>query len=256
MSTTTISDQSTSTLQELIEVIAELEAASDRGGLQRIVCRAARRITTADGAAYVVRDGKQCHYAEEDSDAPLWKGSTVPIEECISGWTMVYRQAVAVSDIVLDDRLRPEMYGPTYVQSMAMVPISSTAPVGAVGVYWDRTYTPSTAQLAGLQALADAAAVALSSESLDAGVLIDSLSGLYNRRGFFARGAERVSANSEFGLGTSVAFASLEELRKFADANGRDAGDDAIRRTGAALQSACASDAVIGRIADNVFAVC
>ncbi|MCB0876642.1 MAG: sensor domain-containing diguanylate cyclase [Solirubrobacterales bacterium] len=253
---TTSADQSTSTLQELVDVISELEGASDRGELQRIVCRAARRITEADGAAYIVRDGKQCHYAEEDSEAPLWKGSFFPMGECISGWTMVYRQAVAVSDIVLDDRLRPQMYEPTYVQSMAMVPIRSTAPVGAIGVYWDRTHIPSKAQLSGLQALADATAVALENASLNAYVLIDSLSGLYNRRGFFARGAERVTANSECNLGTSLAFASLEGIQQFNDENGYEAGDDAIRRTGVALQSACASDAVIGRIAGNVFAVC
>lgn len=256
MSTTETTDQATSTLEQLVEVFGDLAEAEDIRQLQRIVCAAARRITVADAATYVLRDGKQCHYVEEDSGEPLWKGTYVPMDDCISGWTMVYRQAVAISDIVLDDRLRPEMYGPTFVQSMAMVPIRSTAPIGAIGVYWDRTHTPSRAELCGLQALADATAVALENAELNAYVHSDSLSGLYNRRGFFVRGTERLAANRELGTGTSVVFASLEGIAAINAEDGYEAGDEAIRRTGVALQSACDSDAVIGRIAGNVFAVC
>lgn len=256
MTTTTIADQSTTTLHRLVDVLGALEAAENIGEIQQIVCAAARQITDADGATYVLRDGKECHYAEEDSDQPLWKGSYFPMDGCISGWTMVYRQAVTVSDIVLDDRLKPEMYGPTFAQSMAMVPIRSTAPIGAIGVYWDRPHTPSRAQICGLQALADATAVALENEALNAYVLSDSLSGVYNRRGFFARGAERIETNRELGVGTGVVFASLEGIRVVNQEHGYETGDEAIRRTGVALQSACDSDAVIGRIAGNVFAVC
>ena len=98
MTTTTIADQSTTTLRRLVDVLGALEAAENIGEIQQIVCAAARQITDADGATYVLRDGKECHYAEEDSDQPLWKGSYFPMDGCISGWTMVYRQAV--------DRLR------------------------------------------------------------------------------------------------------------------------------------------------------
>ena len=256
MTTTTIADQSTTTLRQLSDVLGALEAAENIDEIQQTVCAAARQITDADGATYVLRDGKECHYAEEESDQPLWKGARFPMDSCISGWTMVYRQAVTVSDIVLDDRLKPEMYGPTFAQSMAMVPIRSTAPIGAIGVYWGRPHTPSRAQLCGLQALADATAVALENGALNAYVLSDSLSGVYNRRGFFARGAERLESNLELGSGTAVAFASLEGIEAVNGEHGYEAGDEAIRRTGVALQSACDSDAVIGRIAGNVFAVC
>ena len=256
MTTTAIADRSTTTLRQLVDVLGALEAAENIAEIQQTVCAAARQITEADGAAYVLRDGKECHYVEEDADQPLWKGSHFPMDGCISGWTMVYRQAVTVSDIVLDDRLKPEMYGPTFAQSMAMVPIRSTAPIGAIGVYWDRPHTPSRAQLSGLQALADATAVALENGSLNAYVLSDSLSGVCNRRGFFARGAERIEANRELGAGTRVVLASLEGLQIVNQEHGYETGDEAIRRTGVALQSACDSDAIIGRIAGNVFAVC
>jgi len=249
-------DDSRATLNQLVGAVNELSEAADIGEVRSVVSAAARNLTGADGAAYIVRDGKQCFYAEEDAIEPLWKGQYFPIDECISGWVMVYRQAVAVSDIDLDERLRPETYGTTFVKSMAMVPIRSSAPVGAIGTYWDRIHTPSKAEISALQSLADATAVTLENVSLNSFALNDSLSGLYNRRGFFSRGSERISSNRDLGVGTSVVFAALNGIQQINDEHGYEAGDEAIRRAGAALQSACAPDAVIGRIAGDVFAVC
>ena len=194
-------DDSRATLNQLVGAVNELSEAADMGEVRSVVSAAARNLTGADGAAFMVRDGKQCFYAEEDAIEPLWKGRYFPIDECISGWVMVYRQAVAVSDIDLDERLRPETYGATFVKSMAMVPIRSSSPVGAIGTYWDRIHTPSKAEISALQSLADATAVTLENVSLNSFALNDSLSGLYNRRGFFSRGSERISSNRDLGVG-------------------------------------------------------
>jgi diguanylate cyclase (GGDEF)-like protein len=249
-------DDSRATLSQLVDATTELSAAEDMAEVRTVVAAAARNLTGADGAAYVVRDGKQCFYAEEDAIEPLWKGRYFPIDECISGWVMVYRQAVAVSDIDLDERLHTETYGATFVKSMAMVPIRSTSPVGAIGTYWDRIHTPSKAEISALQSLAEATAVTLENVSLNSFALNDSLSCLYNRRGFFSRGSERISSNRDLGVGTSVLFAALNGIQQINDQFGYEAGDEAIRRAGAALQSACGRDAVIGRIAGDVFGVC
>lgn len=249
-------DQSQETLRELVGAMQSLSAASDMPSVRAVVCSAARQITGADAATYILRDGKQCHYAEEDSIEPLWKGSYVPIDECISGWSMIYRQAVTVADIELDDRLSREMYESSFVRSVAMVPVRSTGPIGAVGVYWDHPHTPSKAEMSGLQALADAAAVTLENSSLNSYVLHDSLTSLYNRRGFFTRGVERISSNRDREMATCVLFAALNGIQDINEALGHEAGDEAIRHAGSALQSTCGVDAVIGRIAGNVFAVC
>jgi len=249
-------DDSRTTLNLLVEAVQELAEVDDMDEVRGGVCRAARRLTGADGAAYVVRDGKQCLYAEEDSAEPLWKGQAFPINDCIGGWVMVYRQAVTVSDIALDDRLDPSTYAPTFVRSMAMVPVRSSAPIGAVGVYWDRVHTPSKAELSALQALADATAVTFENVSLNSYALNDSLSGHYNRRGFFSRGGERIASHRDHEMTTTVVFASIDGLKQINDQFGYEAGDEAIRRAGTALQHACRPDAVIGRIAGDVFAVC
>ena len=64
-----------------------------------IVRSAARAVTEADGATFVLRDGELCFYADEDAIAPLWKGQRFPMSECISGWAMLAKQSVCVPDI-------------------------------------------------------------------------------------------------------------------------------------------------------------
>ena len=64
-------------------------------------------------------------------------------------------------DIYADDRIPQEAYGPTFVKSLAMVPIRRLDPVGAIGNYWADLHEPSEREVALLQALADSTAVAL-----------------------------------------------------------------------------------------------
>jgi putative two-component system response regulator len=122
---------------------------------------AARRLTGADGATFVLRDEDFCYYADEDAISPLWKGRRFPMSTCISGWTMLNRQPVAIPDIYRDDRIPHDAYRPTFVRSLAMVPIRRLDPVGAIGNYWADHHEPSDREINLLQALADSTAVAL-----------------------------------------------------------------------------------------------
>jgi signal transduction histidine kinase/ActR/RegA family two-component response regulator len=145
----------------LINVVQELSFARDLSAIQTIVRRAARALTGADGATFVLRDGDECHYADEDAIAPLWKGSRFPLQACISGWTMLNRQAAVIADIYADGRIPIEAYRPTFVRSLVMVPIRSTDPVGAIGNYWATPHEATPEEVRTLQALADAAALAM-----------------------------------------------------------------------------------------------
>ena len=49
--------------------------------VQAVVRVAARRLTGADGATFVLRDGDSCYYADEDAISPLWKGQRFPIDQ-------------------------------------------------------------------------------------------------------------------------------------------------------------------------------
>jgi GAF domain-containing protein len=125
----------------LIQAVQDVSAASSLEEIISSVKRTARAGTGADGVSFVLRDGNQCHYVDEDSIAPLWKGLRFPMSACISGWSMLHRQAVAIPDITVDLRIPQDAYQSTFVRSLVMVPIRSSAPVGAIGAY-SRRYAP------------------------------------------------------------------------------------------------------------------
>lgn len=129
--------------------------------IQEIVRSAARRLTGADGSTFVLREGENCHYVDEDAISPLWKGQRFPMSGCISGWVMLNREPAVIEDIYADDRVPHDAYRPTFVKSLAMVPIRRLDPIGAIGNYWARRHRPTEQQMELLQALADSTAVAL-----------------------------------------------------------------------------------------------
>jgi signal transduction histidine kinase len=147
--------------ERLVSAIQALSLARDLPAVCDIVRRAARELTGADGATFVLRDQDRCYYVDEDTIAPLWKGKTFSMSACISGWVMTHRQPVVVPDIYADPRIPHEAYRPTFVKSMAMVPIRTFAPIGAIGNYWADTHAATDKELRLLQALADSASVAL-----------------------------------------------------------------------------------------------
>ncbi|MBL8579167.1 MAG: HD domain-containing protein [Mesorhizobium sp.] len=126
----------------------------------------ARPLVGADGITFVLRDGDRCHYAEEDAISPLWKGQRFPLETCISGWSMLNRQAVVIEDIYADPRIPHAAYRPTFVKSLAMVPVRAEDPVAAIGAYWATRRLPSDAELSMLQRIANIAAVAMTNVAL------------------------------------------------------------------------------------------
>src|SRR5262249_15240506 len=126
-------------MERLVEVVQLVSLARDLPALMKVVRDAAREISGADGATFVLRDGPYCFYADEDAIAPLWKGRRFPLETCISGWAMRNKQHVAIEDITLDERIPQDAYRPTFVKSLLMVPIRAIEPIGAIGTYWART---------------------------------------------------------------------------------------------------------------------
>jgi hypothetical protein len=147
--------------ERLVGVVTELSLAHNLTGIMAIVRRAARELTGADGATFILREGDLCHYADEDAIGPLWKGQKFPMHSCISGWAMTNRQPAVVEDVFADQRIPVSVYEPTFVRSVAMVPIRSLEPVGAIGNYWARRRLPEPWEVKLLQALADTTAVAM-----------------------------------------------------------------------------------------------
>jgi len=138
-----------------------LSQAQDLSTITAIVRTAARTLVQADGATFVLKDGDKCYYVDEDAISMLWKGKRFPISNCVSGWVMMNAVPTTIPDIYKDDRVLTEAYRPTFVKSLAMVPIGQNGPIGAIGTYWAVTRQANDAEVAILQDLAQATSAAL-----------------------------------------------------------------------------------------------
>lgn len=161
-----ITSRDNTTLKLLSQTVQELSLARNLETVMRIVRSAARKLTGADGATFVLKDGTMCFYADEDAISPLWKGSRFPLQSCISGWAMINKMPAVIEDIYQDDRIPHDAYRPTFVKSLAMVPIRTIDPIGAIGNYWATLHLPTQEEVDLLQSLADITAVTLENVSV------------------------------------------------------------------------------------------
>jgi len=264
-------------MERLIGAVQELSLARELPAIQRIVRSTARELTGADGATFVLRDNGYCYYADEDAISPLWKGRRFPMETCISGWAMLNRKPAVIADIYQDARIPHDAYRPTFVKSLAMVPIRTLDPVGAIGNYWAATRQPSEPEVRLLQALADSTAVAMENvqvyQELEQRVrartaelelanaeirdlsLTDELTGLRNRRGFllFAEQARKLAMRA--GKQAVIVFADLDGLKAANDRYGHEAGDRLLRSFAGVLTATFRDSDVIARLGGDEFCV-
>jgi GAF domain-containing protein len=152
--------EETRRLQEQSRALSALVACRSIEDVAAAVRHAARVLVGADGIAVVVREGKMVRYLDEDAIGPLWKGQSFPIATCVSGLAMLGREMIVIDDIASDPRVPMDLYRSTFVRSMAMAPVGQPDPVAAVGAYWASVRTPTPRELASLEAMALAAALA------------------------------------------------------------------------------------------------
>lgn len=156
--------------QRLLKAVQDLSQSKSLDAVMEIVRHAARDIGGADGATFVLRDNGRCYYAEEDAIAPLWKGKRFPMSACISGWVMLNKRTTVIEDIYKDPRIPADAYRPTFVKSLAMVPIRTGDPIGAIGNYWARQYAPPPETVRLLEALANFTSIAIENAELYTGL--------------------------------------------------------------------------------------
>lgn len=148
-------------MELLVKVVQQLSLVRSLDEIIAIVRIAARELTGADGATFVLREGDYCHYADENAIAPLWKGKRFPMSICLGGWCMLNKQQVIIEDIYGDERVPAAAYEPTFIKSLVMVPIRTAAPIGAIGNYWASQHLATPEEVSLIQALADTTSVAM-----------------------------------------------------------------------------------------------
>lgn len=225
-------------IQCFVDTVQKLSLAKDIGSVMTIVRTVARKLTGADGATFVLRENDNCYYADEDAISPLWKGNRFPMKTCISGWVMLNKQAAVIENIYEDDRIPAEAYRPTFVKSLAMVPIRTLDPIGAIGNYWANQHLPTPEELSMLQALADITAV-----SIENILIRDSLERRVNERTReLEHSLEREKllseskntflsmASHEFRTPLSTIFSSAALIEKYTSAEQHDKRQKHVKR--------------------------
>lgn len=197
----------------MVQTLEKLSLAGDVKAITQIVAEAARKLTGADGTTFVLRENEKCYYANEDAISPLWKGQKFPMEACISGWSMLHKEVVSIRDIYLDSRIPHAAYRPTFVKSLCMVPIRSQDPVGAIGNYWSREYTPSPEEIKILQSLANSTAVALENLELKRSMIARMENAhLYDKTKEFESALCSIAHDLRNPVGAVAAFAELATM--------------------------------------------
>src|SRR5690606_3152575 len=91
-------------------------------------------------------------------------------------------------------------------------------------------------------------------ENLRGMTLVDELTGLYNRRGFFALAEEQIRLARHGKRTLSLVFADLDGLKRINDILGHTAGDQAIFEAAAVLRQTFRESDVVARIGGDEFA--
>jgi diguanylate cyclase (GGDEF)-like protein/PAS domain S-box-containing protein len=85
--------------------------------------------------------------------------------------------------------------------------------------------------------------------------LIDDLTGLYNRRGFFALAEQQMKLAQRTGAGFTLVFADLDGLKKINDTYGHKEGDRALQRVGEVLRKSFRESDIIARLGGDEFTI-
>jgi diguanylate cyclase (GGDEF)-like protein len=268
-------------LNTLAETAQDLSHATTVQAVQRVVQMAAQRLTAADAATLVLRDGDECFYIDdEDAVVPHWQDTRMPLDGCVSGWSMLNGQPAAIEDIYADDRVTQDAYRDTFVKSLLMVPIMAREPLGAIGMYWAQRHVPTESEIALVRALAASTAVALehvrlgeqltqsaqenerlaqeverrrsTEEDLRELCERDPLTGLLNRR---AWDMSLTSSLRKRRRPMFVALIDLDHFKAFNDTHGHPAGDALLRRAAVAWRGALRTADVLARYGGEEFAI-
>jgi len=156
----------TQSAARLLRAIQDLSYPRSIDGIIEIVRKSARDLSGADGVTFVLPEGDLVYYADEHAIGPLWKGRRFAASACISGWAMANCQTVVIENIFEDPRIPIDAYRPTFVKSLAMVPIRKEAPLGAIGAYWASRHRATEREVELLEALASTTAIVLANAQL------------------------------------------------------------------------------------------
>lgn len=151
----------------LVALFRDLGCSTEIAAVARRVCTAVRGVVGADGVTFVLSEGDQVYYAAEDARERLWEGRRFPIGHCISGWTVTHGEPAVIEDVFADERVPAEAYRPTFVRSLATMPLGLPRTLGCLGAYWSERRRATERDLYLLEIIACAVGQAVARADLE-----------------------------------------------------------------------------------------
>jgi diguanylate cyclase (GGDEF)-like protein len=182
--------------------------------------------------------------------------SGTPRDVSFSGHAVASGGALVVEDARRDPRFfdNPLVVDTNNVVFYAGVPIRSPDgyTVGVFEIVDDRERSFGDEQL---QDLEDLAAIVEREIDTHYRACLDDVTGVYNRRGFFAIGRNAVGRATRRGGALSLVYVDVDGLKTVNDAFGHGAGDRALLAVAESLRSTTRASDVIGRLGGDEFAL-
>jgi diguanylate cyclase (GGDEF)-like protein/putative nucleotidyltransferase with HDIG domain len=183
-------------------------------------------------------------------------GQRLPKGQGISWWVVERGELQNVAD----GRLDPRFYGPAEIRSVLCVPLQlGDERIGALGVESPRISAFGREDEDLLTAVshqvAAAVRVAKLHQAAKTAAATDPLTGLPNRRSFFQRLERELAVRESSDASLSVAIVDANGLKALNDDFGHAAGDEALVRIGAILQSGVRDGDLVARIGGDEFAI-
>lgn len=275
-------------LAEVIECVALTATVEEV--VETTLC-AARDLTGANGAAFVLGEGHRCWEVSAGRNCPIRESGGFPLNLCVCSWLALNRSFAVVDDVQTDLGIPTDVVRPPYMKGLVTTPVRVPGTFCGMNVYWDTDVPSADNAPAILRGLAGAVSMAI--EKLDlcgrleqrirertrqleaanerlasevrkrkraeaklSGLSItDELTGLHNRRGFSLLAEQGLRAARRERTGCALIFIDVDGLKAVNDTLGHREGDAMLVDVAAVLRSTFREADVIARIGGDEFAV-
>lgn len=270
-------DASLNVFDLLLSVLSDVSHIKVYDDVTTTLKNATKKLINCDASSIILKDGDQCHYIDEDSAQPLWKGMKFPLDDCISGWAIKNESTAVVPDIYDDARVPSNLYKHTLIKSMLVSPLKNQHVHGAISVYWTVPHQPSPTEIHILETLANVSSLVfdyfilqskldktVESKTFDLNTvnqklvdlaIQDDLTSLYNRRGFFLMGNQAIKASDRIEKNCILSYIDIDGLKEVNDRYGHKAGDRMIKSVANILKGHFRKSDIVARLGGDEFAV-
>jgi len=222
-----------------------------------------REVIEVDFATVALIEGKELRFSALSSKVgSAWKlGESIRLRGTATEWVIRNKKSLLEPDLEQDSIFHTgKEYLKRGIRSIVYLPlITKDEGIGSLIISSrnPNAYTPRQIDL--LERLASQISTSVVNSQLytraEQRARIDELTGLYNRRHFDQILKHEIDRHSRYGSMLSLAFIDLDNLKKYNDALGHQAGDKLLAQIGHLLQSSVRNIDIAFRYGGDEFAV-